>query len=420
MTNGIAIHLIVSLISTFVGIIVLAESQLQCSSFCACDTWYGLLRASCTSRHLYSIHTGAPSNVQALDLSDNVIISLTNVELMNAELTELKYLNLSKNAISDISLKAFDGLTNLRVLDLSRNRLHYLSDETFERNNNLRILKLSYNNFKSHVPKLRSIWLTELRLDSCQINYLPSDTFNGLPQIRYLDLSNNVMIQINHSVLQTLHFLKNLLLQGNPLSCDGIMYDLQIYLKLKKVKFDYTRCITDVQKFEKMIILPVTKQRNYQHSAIENMSTEETKSVTRHNVSSTLSNKNVSIHEQTPNRTSIIRTNVFTSYWLFCAGFISGLFCGLVMSCIWMWRKFLCNQRGRHRDRFYNGSQTVSLLRNSYLRGYIDNDGSLIQSCPGTPPPPYREVMLQPNLYRSPSTITNLNNNGIGHRESYT
>lgn len=52
-----------------------------CPSLCACDTWYGLQHAACTGRHLYSIHTGAPSDVQALDLSNNSISILNNYEL---------------------------------------------------------------------------------------------------------------------------------------------------------------------------------------------------------------------------------------------------------------------------------------------------------------------------------------------------
>lgn len=80
MTHGIAVYLTISLISMFsvCGTTVLTR---QCSSFCVCDTWYGLERASCVGRHLYSIHTGAPNNVQALDLSDNVISLLSNFEL---------------------------------------------------------------------------------------------------------------------------------------------------------------------------------------------------------------------------------------------------------------------------------------------------------------------------------------------------
>lgn len=59
----------------------IAVSAQQCSSFCICDIWYNLKRASCVGRHLYNIDAGAPNNVQALDLSDNVISLINNFEL---------------------------------------------------------------------------------------------------------------------------------------------------------------------------------------------------------------------------------------------------------------------------------------------------------------------------------------------------
>lgn len=80
MANGIAISWTVLFILNFIGIVVSVDSS-QCSLFCMCDVWYGLQRASCTGRHLYSIDTGAPNTVQALDLSDNVISVLHSFEL---------------------------------------------------------------------------------------------------------------------------------------------------------------------------------------------------------------------------------------------------------------------------------------------------------------------------------------------------
>lgn len=82
MTNNTTVYLIIVLIiSMFFEIGVSAQYSQQCSSFCTCDTWYNLKRASCVGRHLYNIDAGAPNNVQALDLSDNVISLINNFEL---------------------------------------------------------------------------------------------------------------------------------------------------------------------------------------------------------------------------------------------------------------------------------------------------------------------------------------------------
>lgn len=81
MTDGAAVCLIASLLLNPVSTVVSTEPSETCPVFCVCDNWYELQRASCTGRHLYSIDTGAPSTVQALDLSDNVISYLNNFEL---------------------------------------------------------------------------------------------------------------------------------------------------------------------------------------------------------------------------------------------------------------------------------------------------------------------------------------------------
>ncbi|XP_076653530.1 fibromodulin [Halictus rubicundus] len=136
-------------------------------------------------RHLYSVDTGITNNVQALDLSDNVVSSLNAFELVNVGLANLKYLNLSTNAVSEIDMYAFHGLVNLTVLDLTKNYLHSIPDDAFE-----------------------------LSLDFCQISHLPSDTFNGLPRLRRLNLANNLMIQMSRSVVQTLTSLQKISLEG--------------------------------------------------------------------------------------------------------------------------------------------------------------------------------------------------------------
>jgi len=63
-----------------IGVLVHSTSE-KCPLLCDCEIWYGLQYASCVGRHLYSIHTGVPSTVQALDLSNNSISILNNYEL---------------------------------------------------------------------------------------------------------------------------------------------------------------------------------------------------------------------------------------------------------------------------------------------------------------------------------------------------
>ncbi|XP_076627413.1 leucine-rich repeat transmembrane protein FLRT3 isoform X1 [Colletes latitarsis] len=411
MTDGIAVGLVLSILLNFIGNIVSVQSLETCPSFCTCDTWYMLHRVSCSGRHLYNIDTGAPSNVQALDLSDNVISFLNNFELANAGLTNLKYLNLSRNTINEIGLNAFHNLADLAVVDLSKNYLHYILSDVFMQNKNLRVLKLSRNNFNSNLPKLRSPSLTELSLDSCLISHLPPDTFDGLTHIQRLDLSNNLMIQMDSAVVQRLHFLKKLSIEGNPWSCNNVMHDLQIYLKYKDVKFgDVCTKNTNPKKFEKMILLPTKKQDIYHHWTIT--TGQETELVTNANYSNPLNNKNTT-YKQTA-----CQMNNIDLFWFLLLGFIFGTACGMVVSYICLSGKYICS---RHWRRNHNdASQRLSLLLNSYLQDSVESSTSLATSCPGTPPPSYREVVLRPSLYRYLSRHSNLNNNNTGYRERYT
>ncbi|XP_034188231.2 uncharacterized protein LOC117607980 [Osmia lignaria lignaria] len=409
MTDDTVVRLIVSLVSIiFVGVVVSAHSQQQCSPFCVCDSWYGLQRASCTGRHLNSIDTSAPDSVQAMDLADNVISLLSNYELMNAGRTKLKYLNLSGNSISEIDLDAFDGLNDLTVLDLSMNHLYYILSDVFVKNNNLQVLRLSKNNFNSQVPKLQSSSLMDLSLDSCQISHLPLDTFNGLTHVHRLDLSNNLMIQMSSTVVQTLHLLKKLSLEGNPWSCNKLMLDLQEHLRHRNVKFqEVCGHKTGPKKFEKMILSTVRKHNN-SHLSI-NRTIQKTNSATEYNVSNVSIRKSLSTCENTVSRTNSTNSGGHVSYWLFFIGFIVGLSSGMFISYFWLSGMISCWRYTRH-------TPSLSLLFDSYLQNRTSNDGNLIESCPGTPPPPYREVMLRPNIYRCPSTASNLNNNGTGYR----
>ncbi|XP_076160454.1 uncharacterized protein LOC143143268 isoform X2 [Ptiloglossa arizonensis] len=255
--------------------------------------------------------------------------------------------------------------------------------------------------------------LAELSLDSCQISHLPADTFIGLKQIQRLDLSNNLMIQMSSQVVSTLYFLKKLNIEGNPWSCNKIMYDLQIYLTDKQIEFDEV-CIkkTNPKKFEKMILPPKKKQQDYHHWTIKNTTIQETELVTKNNFSNP-NNTNLSTYEKTENQ-----KHSFAFFWFLGIGFICGAACGMVISYIWLSGRCICTRHWHqeHNDAF----QRFSLLSNSYLHNSIDSTVLLTESCPNTPPPSYRDVVLQPSLYRCLSRHSNFSNNTTEYRERNT
>ncbi|XP_011707197.1 PREDICTED: amphoterin-induced protein 2-like [Wasmannia auropunctata] len=375
-----------------------------CPSLCVCGTWYDLQHASCTGRHLYSIHTGAPSVVQALDLSNNSISILNNYELAEAGLTRLKYLNLSINAIGEIGLNAFSGLSELTVLDLSRNHLYYLLADVFMPATSLRILRLSKNNFNSHVPKLECPWLTELALDSCRISHVPVDMFIGLSHLRTLDLSNNLMIQLDTVALESLQFLRRLSIEGNPWSCDKLTHDLQTYLTRRSIQY-HAVCekSAEPKKFEKMILynprIKYEKRRPIitSNSIIKRNTTKyPTTSIPAHE-------KNTVARVNARDVTNFAKAlNSMSPYWFLAIGFLLGIACGMLSCYVWLTRKISCCRGCRRQTD--NDAQRVSLLQNLWqFEDSAPNDNAI--SCPDTPPPPYREVMLRPGLYRNISAL---------------
>ena len=200
------------------------------------------------------------------------------------------------------------------------------------------------------------------------------------------------------------------------------MLNLQTYLRNKGIEFDEI-CSKkgNVRKFEKMIVLP-TISRNHHRSKIANPEETKQRSSRIEMKSNILNNKTLSMCQKTVNPTPVTDSeDKSVAYWFLTLGFILGISSGLVISYIWLSGLCSCNRRSRH-ERFNNEliiSRGFSLL-NSYLQGRMDSDGSLLESYPSTPPPAYRDVMLQPSLYRYPSRISNLNNDANEYRDRYT
>lgn len=161
-----------------------------------------------------------------------------------------------------------------------------------------------------------------------------------------------------------------------------------------------------------MVLLPAKKQQNYHHSAKMNINQS-----TKYNFSNVLNNKVALPCGKATNQTIIVNpASKIIPYWFIFIGFLFGIATGMVLSYVWLSGVLSCARRYRQRGSFNDSSQRLSLLLNPYFQERVDSDVSLAVACPGTPPPPYRDVMLRPTLYRSPLTVSNLNNNGYRER----
>ncbi|XP_063256746.1 serine/threonine-protein kinase 11-interacting protein [Prinia subflava] len=129
---------------------------------------------------------------------------------------ELQTVNFSYNSITALD-DSLQLLNALRVLDLSHNKIqdceHYLTTLT-----ELEYLNLAYN-FLSKVPNLGIFSRSKLVTLILRNNEL--DSINGVEQLvnlQHLDVAYNLLLEhAKLAPLSTLHYLKKLHLEGNPI-----------------------------------------------------------------------------------------------------------------------------------------------------------------------------------------------------------
>ncbi|NXP11436.1 S11IP protein, partial [Thinocorus orbignyianus] len=129
---------------------------------------------------------------------------------------ELQMVNFSYNSITALD-DSLQLLNALRILDLSHNKIqdceHYLTTLT-----ELEYLNLAYN-FLSKVPNLGIFSRSKLVTLILRNNEL--DSINGVEQLvnlQHLDVAYNLLLEhAQLAPLSTLHYVKKLHLEGNPL-----------------------------------------------------------------------------------------------------------------------------------------------------------------------------------------------------------
>nr|XP_006815425.1 PREDICTED: insulin-like growth factor-binding protein complex acid labile subunit-like [Saccoglossus kowalevskii] len=135
-------------------------------------------------------------------------------------LTELNYLNIERNVITNISPNAFAGITNLIQLSLYRNALTSLPETVFHGLPNLRELDISYNKLQSLNSSLFNGLneLLELHIGNNDITFLPSEIFHNCHKLTVLDLSHNKLQSLSSSLFNELNELLELHLDNNDIA----------------------------------------------------------------------------------------------------------------------------------------------------------------------------------------------------------
>ncbi|XP_064190028.1 insulin-like growth factor-binding protein complex acid labile subunit [Anguilla rostrata] len=162
------------------------------------------------------------SNLKYLYLSNNSISTLPPLPFESFPL--LHKVTLSNNSLSVLPDDLLKGLHQLAVLDLSGNSIAQLPKEVFPNNSSLQYLHMDRNMF-SEMPMLAGLQnVLELTLCCSRIQHWPSEvTVSHLESLETLDLSRNLIVNLELNKLRYNTKLKNVLLTNNPI-CVNMIY----------------------------------------------------------------------------------------------------------------------------------------------------------------------------------------------------
>ncbi|CAG0896848.1 unnamed protein product, partial [Cyprideis torosa] len=190
---------------------------------CQCDTLNPFAKANCGGDSCTGIPRYLNQDIERMSISQGRIVALTRESF--SMYPNLKVLDIPNNGIRIIEPGAFLGLTKLENLTLNFNKLTELREGTFQGLENLQVLKIIKNPFSNmsrvtpglspiDLPKLRRVHLgggsygevtkeafrpmdgsplQDLQLQLGQITYLDTQLFQYLPNLRRLQLRQNIV-----------------------------------------------------------------------------------------------------------------------------------------------------------------------------------------------------------------------------------
>lgn len=250
------------------AIICAAVRAQDCPAACTCNSTRLACRAAAVpqnrlTRNYFSASYGnhlqdlswTDSKINTLEihvfdgLTDLEYIDLSRNEIRRTEhglfggLSRLKSLNLSRNFIDDIPRFTFADLENLEVLDVSHNRLHVIPFQVFGPIIKLQYLDISHNKIATFLDyyfnpnrQLKALFLNNnslvkitsnalvnlkeletLDISSNKLEYIPKSIFDNFEQLRTLNLSFNQFQNISQDVFKNLKNLRWLSMGGNRL-----------------------------------------------------------------------------------------------------------------------------------------------------------------------------------------------------------
>ncbi|KAK9889261.1 hypothetical protein WA026_004537 [Henosepilachna vigintioctopunctata] len=240
--------------------------KVDCPSYCECDVFAHLNRATCVNRTIVEIQLDLPPFTQILDLSHNQISQIDENAFQYTNLLKLKFLNISFNKLGQISIFAFDGLNELVALDLSYNAIKYIVPNWFNSMKHLENLYLRGNNLGDMINiqkyAFNSNSLKLLDLSKSFIYNLAPNIFK-LPNLEYLDLSENQLLSLSPKVITHLKNLKQLKITNNTFACNKVSHALKRFIIQRKINFEDPCLEKTPIKFEKLEMETTTLRGNF-------------------------------------------------------------------------------------------------------------------------------------------------------------
>ena len=198
--------------------------------------------ALCNNGRLPDLPLGLPYSTEELQLNHNHIQTLRNNSLLHY--SSLHTLSLAGNHLEKIEANAFGGLHTLQILNLAENELHVGYQDTSHA-----LLQL---------PQLRVLDLSQNELEDNMVFHL----VQNLPSLQYLNLSRNLMQRLDESSFEGLPQLRELDLHSNMLfEIDGA-FSGNPKLQRLNLAFNYLPCLVDFHMTQLVVL-------NASHNFIE-------------------------------------------------------------------------------------------------------------------------------------------------------
>ncbi|NXI74888.1 LRC32 protein, partial [Anseranas semipalmata] len=180
-------------------------------------------KVSCKGAGLHRFPKELGQGVKYLELSKNFIQNLSESHMPG--FGQLEHLDMCFNQLEAVSETALAQLPQLRSLLLGSNHLdrNYLANgRAFSSLRNIEVLDLSANKLESHMAGWYFSSLTTLKrldLSGNRMTRLPAGIFRSTPRLSELNLSNNYITEIEEGAFEALEELAVVNLALNSLHC---------------------------------------------------------------------------------------------------------------------------------------------------------------------------------------------------------